>query len=134
MSWTEIAMFITLFLYVLGKELEQACWLGVFKYGNPQYFDSELSWKNKYKVYIDGKIMLDGNNNPIPRFWQSDGLLVSVTDGEHLFQFFSNLFLAITFLLFTPSVSFMFTPLLLGVAIFLYHGIYDKMLKRFFEN
>lgn len=45
---------------------------------NPQFWDTRLSWKNKYK---------NGDKTQGPRFWKSTTWLVFVTDGWHLLQF-----------------------------------------------
>lgn len=55
------------------------------KLGNEQYWNADVSWKNKYKDY--------NNANIKPRFVMATTWLVSLTDAWHLFDMLHRVFL-----------------------------------------
>ena len=54
----------------------------IFRNLNPQFWDTEKSWRNKWKKGPDGKI----EANPRPKFLFSTTLLCWTTDAWHLFN------------------------------------------------
>lgn len=65
----------------------------VFKKWPRSFWLKTASWRNKYKRYKTGKLVVkrnnpDGSVEYKPRFWGSTTVFVFLTDGWHLVQFF----------------------------------------------
>lgn len=70
---------------------------------NPQFWNKDISWKNKWKTTIitvpttkqKALIVLYGWENKKEKFWGSSRWFVFITDGWHLMQFISYQLLAL---------------------------------------
>lgn len=74
--------------------------------------------KDEYGVYHNGE----------RAFWQSDGLLVFVTDGYHLFQFLAFRCIYGSVALLTPWPWWVFVSLFTGHALFFW--LFQKLFTR----
>lgn len=78
----------------------------VFRKANPNFWDTAISWKNKYKNQDPGQ----GE-----KFWQSTRALVFLTDGYHLMRWLKN---NTTFL---AAMCFFSVALISGSPVLWYH-------------
>lgn len=98
----------------------------IFKFNpvkyNQLFWDSSISWKNKYKE----------NSMTEPKFYGSTTMFVFVTDAWHLFKFLRNLFLFIGLpLLCLSSVNIILSVIIGRVLYGLIFTLYfDILLKK----
>jgi len=93
-------------VYYLFNELEDECMKNTWK-KNKQYLNSNLSWKNKWELDNQGNLQpaikwwyyFGIYPSHLEKFYLSSTILVFLTDGEHLFQFFKNRAIEVGFLL-----------------------------------
>jgi len=87
--------------YLIFNELEDESVRNNWKV-NEQFLNSEYSWINKWKWRYGERIPIEGKKwyylwvftpKYVERFYLSSTMLVFLTDGEHLFQFFKNRFI-----------------------------------------
>lgn len=78
----------------------------VFRNANPAYWDTAISWKNKYK---------NGDPAQGAKFWLSTTALVAFTDGYHLARLIKN---NLTFL---AAMCFFAVALIAGSPVLWYH-------------
>lgn len=94
------------FVYYLFNELEDESIKNNWK-KNQQYLNTNISWKNKWKLDIRGDLQptikwwwyFGIYPSHLERFFLSSTMLVFLTDGEHLFQFLKNRAIEVGFLL-----------------------------------
>jgi hypothetical protein len=89
---------------------------------NQQYWNPELSWRNKYKP----------GSMTEPKFFLSKSLLVMFTDGFHTMQFFcyNSLILGIGFMCYPLQGNFLYMILMLGLG----RVLFGLMFTLFFDH
>lgn len=68
------------------------------------------SWKNKWKLNNDGAIIYDEKGKKVPRFFLSNSVLVSVTNGWHMLKEIMIQFLCIALWLAYDLESYLLWP------------------------
>lgn len=83
---------------------------------NIQFWNPDISWKNKYKEGEIGK----------PRFWGSTTIFVWLTDAWHLFDFLGILFMFIAMLLMScAELGVGISILVVFCSFVLYFGLFE---------
>lgn len=101
----------------------------VFESPNDGYWDTSLSWRNKYK---------NKDKEQGEAFWGSTTIFVAYTDGWHLFQSLFLGFIFLSVITYNPILNYEIKWLSMLFDYFLLRGIfglsftlfYDKLLKR----
>lgn len=94
-------------MFLLFNELEDECIKSTWK-KYVTFLNTNKSWKNKWRLDIFGNQILNPlkkwyyfgiNPKYKERFYLSSTILVFLTDGEHLFQFFKKRSIELAFLI-----------------------------------
>jgi hypothetical protein len=126
-----VTFIASLFYYILN-ELEDECKKNTWK-KNKKYLNSNLSWKNKWKLK-DGELIRYTKRKwyhfgTYPKYEEkfpfSSTMFVFVTDGEHLFQFLKNIMLLGVFL---------FIDLYIGIAFFIGKSLGGFIKEKFLQK
>lgn len=97
----------------------------IFDKCNHQFWNPDISWKNKYK---DGEI-------GVPKFWGSTTIFVWMTDAWHLFDMLGTLFLFFA-CFFAVLCSFKAWAIYLSIFILfvVYHVIFEVFFRLFVKK
>lgn len=107
-NWITMALIaLSGILFLLFNELEDESVRDNWK-KHKQFLNKKLSWKNKWKLNPEGFVIENTKKHwyyfsidpkYVEKFYLSSTILVFLTDGEHLFQFFKKRFIELGFLL-----------------------------------
>ena len=103
MDWLQLSLIaVSGLLFLLFNELEDECVRNNWE-NNRQFFNTNKSWQNKWQMPLVKPTKHWYYFGITPkykeRFYLSSTILVFLTDGEHLTQFFKKRFIEIGFLL-----------------------------------
>ena len=86
LSWAHLFIALASACKAIKDKLAFHFGKSVFSDLNPQWWDPDISWMNKYKDWPD---------DPSPAFFLADTALVWLTDAWHLFDFLTLIFLLV---------------------------------------